>query len=47
MKNFYDGQKLAMACLDRIEARLAAAQQDVITPLRITVRDLRPASTAW
>ncbi len=41
VKNFYDGQKLAMACLDRIEARLAAARQDIITPLRITVRDLK------
>ncbi len=36
-----------MACLDRIEARLAAAQQDVITPLRITVRDLKTSFAAW
>jgi methyl-accepting chemotaxis protein len=41
VKNFNDGQDLAMRSLDRIEATLAASQQDVITPLRITVRDLK------
>ncbi len=30
-----------MRCLDRIAASLTAAQQDTITPLRITVRDLK------
>ena len=39
--NFYDGQKLAMTCIDRIAAKLAADHQDPITPLRITVRDLK------
>jgi methyl-accepting chemotaxis protein len=41
MKNFAQGQELAMRSLDRIQATLANAQQDVITPLRITVRDLK------
>ena len=41
VKNFDDGQALAMQCLDRIEATLALDAQDTITPLRITVRDLR------
>jgi hypothetical protein len=39
--NFYDGQKLAITCIDRVAAKLAADQQDAITPLRITVRDLK------
>jgi methyl-accepting chemotaxis protein len=41
VQDFDDGQTLAMQRLDRIEAKLAASQQDVITPLRITVRDLK------
>ncbi len=41
VKSFADGQRLAMQSLDRIEATLAASQQDAITPLRITVRDLK------
>ena len=41
VKNFNDGQAMAMRCLDRIEAALAGAQQDTINPLRITVRDLK------
>jgi methyl-accepting chemotaxis protein len=41
VQNFDDGQMLAMKCLDRIEALLGASEQDVITPLRITVRDLK------
>jgi len=41
VKSFDDGQALAMACLDRIQASLAAADQDSVMPLRITVRDLR------
>jgi methyl-accepting chemotaxis protein len=41
VKNFDDGQALAMQCLDRIQASLSAGQQDVIMPLRITVRDLK------
>jgi methyl-accepting chemotaxis protein len=39
--SFDDGQAMAMKCLDRIEASLSATQQDTITPLRITVRDLK------
>ena len=39
--NFTDGQQLAMKSLDRIAAMLGASAQDVITPLRITVRDLK------
>jgi methyl-accepting chemotaxis protein len=41
VKSFAAGQELAMRSLDRIEATLASPQQDVITPLRITVRDLK------
>ncbi len=41
VESFAAGQKLAMQSLDRIEATLASSQQDVITPLRITVRDLK------
>src|ERR1700730_17789366 len=41
VRNFDAGQTLAMERLDRIEAKLAASRQDVITPLRITVRDLK------
>ena len=41
VKNFNDGQAQAMTCLDRIETTLGAARQDIIIPLRITVRDLR------
>ncbi len=41
IKNFAQGQELAMQSLDRIQATLAESQQDVITPLRITVRDLK------
>ncbi|MGA2892572.1 MAG: HAMP domain-containing methyl-accepting chemotaxis protein [Xanthobacteraceae bacterium] len=41
VKDFADGQALAMQCLDRLEAALPAAQQDAIRPLRITVRDLK------
>jgi len=41
VKNFDDGQALAMQCLDRLEATLGGSQQDTITPLRITVRDLK------
>jgi methyl-accepting chemotaxis protein len=39
--NFNDGQELAMKSLERIAAMLGASAQDVITPLRITVRDLK------
>jgi methyl-accepting chemotaxis protein len=39
--DFTDGQQLAMKSLDRIAAMLGASAQDVITPLRITVRDLK------
>src|SRR5579864_279562 len=39
--DFNAGQELAMKSLDRIAAMLGASAQDVITPLRITVRDLK------
>ena len=39
--DFTDGQELAMKSLDRIAAMLGASAQDVVTPLRITVRDLK------
>jgi methyl-accepting chemotaxis protein len=38
---FNAGQDLAMTSLDRIAATLGEADGDVITPLRITVRDLK------
>ena len=41
VKNFAEGQELAMQSLDRIEATLASSHDDVIMPLRITVRDLK------
>jgi methyl-accepting chemotaxis protein len=40
VKNFNDGQQLAMQSLDRIAA-LDASDQEAATPLRITVRDLK------
>jgi methyl-accepting chemotaxis protein len=40
VKNFDDGQMLAMACIDRIEAEFAASEY-VLNPLRTTVRDLK------
>ena len=39
--DFNDGQELAMQSLERIATMLGASAQDVITPLRITVRDLK------
>src|SRR5580693_5719188 len=39
--DFNDGQELAMQSLERIAAMLGASAQDVITPMRITVRDLK------
>ena len=41
VEDFTDGQQLAMKSLDRIAAMLGASAQDVITPMRITVRDLK------
>jgi methyl-accepting chemotaxis protein len=41
IKNFAQGQELATQSLARIQAALADSQQDMITPLRITVRDLK------
>jgi methyl-accepting chemotaxis protein len=41
VKSFDDGQRLAMRSLDEIAATLGSSEQDVITPLRITVRDLK------
>ena len=41
VKSFDQAQQTAMKSLDRIEATLTSPQQDVITPLRITVRDLK------
>jgi methyl-accepting chemotaxis protein len=38
---FAAGQILAMRSIDRIESALASSDQDVMTPLRITVRDLK------
>ena len=39
--DFTDGQELAMKSLERIAATLGTSAQDVVTPLRITVRDLK------
>jgi methyl-accepting chemotaxis protein len=39
--DFAGGQELAMKSLERIAAMLGDSAQDVITPLRITVRDLK------
>jgi methyl-accepting chemotaxis protein len=39
--DFNDGQELAMQSLERIAAMLGTSAQDVITPMRITVRDLK------
>jgi methyl-accepting chemotaxis protein len=39
--DFNDGQELAMKSLERIAAMLGTSAQDVITPMRITVRDLK------
>ena len=41
VKAFDQAQQLAMKSLDRIQATLMSSQQDVITPLRITIRDLK------
>jgi len=41
VKAFDQAQQLAMKSLDRIEASLQSSQQDAITPLRITIRDLK------
>ena len=45
VKEFDEGQALAMQCLDRIDAALASSQQgmriEATLPLRITVRDLK------
>jgi methyl-accepting chemotaxis protein len=41
VKDFGEGQELAIKSLDRIAAALGSSAQDVITPLRITVRDLK------
>jgi methyl-accepting chemotaxis protein len=41
VKEFDDGQTQAMTSLGRIEEKLGSASQDAITPLRITVRDLK------
>jgi methyl-accepting chemotaxis protein len=41
VKEFNDGQALALKSLDRIAEKLNGTGQDVITPLRITVRDLK------
>jgi methyl-accepting chemotaxis protein len=41
VEGFAASQDLAMRSLDRIESSLASSQEDVITPLRITVRDLK------
>jgi len=41
VRDFAEGQDLAMKSLDRIAEALGASEQDVIRPLRITVRDLK------
>ena len=41
VKDFDDGQDMAMRCLDRIQSMLPESEQDTIMPLRITVRDLK------
>jgi methyl-accepting chemotaxis protein len=41
VKNFAEGQELALHCLDRIETALAASGQNAIAPLRATVQDLK------
>jgi methyl-accepting chemotaxis protein len=41
VQDFGEGQELAIKSLDRIAAALGDSAQDVITPLRITVRDLK------
>jgi methyl-accepting chemotaxis protein len=41
VENFGNGQTMAMQSLGRIEAALTVDEQDTITPLRITVRDLK------
>lgn len=41
VKSFAAGQDMGMRSLDRIEVTLISSGQDEITPLRITVRDLK------
>ncbi|HEX3502850.1 MAG TPA: HAMP domain-containing methyl-accepting chemotaxis protein [Xanthobacteraceae bacterium] len=41
VKDFEEGQDIALRSLDHIEKTLGSSQQDTITPLRITVRDLK------
>ena len=41
VQDFSAGQDLAMTSLDRIAKLMVSDQEDVITPLRITVRDLK------
>jgi methyl-accepting chemotaxis protein len=41
VRGFARGQELAMRSLDRIDAAAASSEEDVITPLSITVRDLK------
>ncbi len=41
VKDFDDGQDMAIRSLDRIQSTLTSSEQDTITPLRITVRDLK------
>jgi methyl-accepting chemotaxis protein len=41
VNDFQDAQGKAMQSLERLEASVGPSQQDVITPLRITIRDLK------
>src|SRR5271165_6560076 len=41
VKDFEDGQEIALRCLERIQSMLPPSDQDMITPLRTTVRDLK------
>ena len=41
VKDFQDGQEMALRSLDSIQSTLLGSDQDMITPLRTTVRDLK------
>jgi methyl-accepting chemotaxis protein len=41
VKDFGEGQDMAIRSLDQIQSTLTSSAQDAITPLRITVRDLK------
>lgn len=41
VRNFEEGQQLALQCLDRIERTIQPSQRHLIPPLRATVRDIK------